>query len=194
MTIRDGESAPLVTCMAGCERADIIAALRRMGLWGDREATDPAPYRPPPTPPAQYETLSTWGRTIWSESHPITVGDPAGQYFIARSCATPPADGDLRWHPALQHPNGHSGPALVGLVTDTANPARWLTLHRTWFDPTRPGQKMFVGWPCGSKPRLLLAGHRKSGGCIRLYPDASITSALGLAEGIETARSSMRTT
>ena len=186
LSIRDGASAPLITCYTGCERAVIVAALRRMGLWGDREATDPAPYRPPPPPPAQYEELSAWGRRIWGESRPITADNPAGRYLVARGCALPPADGDLRWHDALRHANGHVGYALVGLVTDVADPALWLTLHQTWIDPSRPGQKMFVGWSCRSKPRLLLAGHRKAGGVVRLWPDASITSALGVAEGIET--------
>ena len=185
LSIRDGESAPLVTCLAGCERAGIIAALRRMGLWDAREATDPPPDRPPP--PAQYDTLSTWGRRIWAEAQPITAGDPAGRYLAARGCALPPSDGELRWHESLRHPNGHVGYALVGLITDVTDPARWLSLHQTWIDPTRPGQKMFAGWPCGSKPRLLLAGHRKAGGCVRLWPDHAVTAALGAAEGIETA-------
>ncbi len=37
------------------------------------------------------------------------------------------------------------------------------------------------------RDKLLLAGHRKRGGCIRLWPDESVTRGLALAEGIETA-------
>jgi phage/plasmid primase-like uncharacterized protein len=41
------------------------------------------------------------------------------------------------------------------------------------------------------RPKRLLAGHRKTGGVIRLTEDAEVTQALGLAEGIETALSVM---
>lgn len=36
---------------------------------------------------------------------------------------------------------------------------------------------------------MLLAGHRKGGGVIRLWPDESVTQGLAIAEGIETALS-----
>jgi hypothetical protein len=189
LNIRDGESSVLLTCYAMCERTAIISALKAMRLWGgDREATDPPPRRHPPAPPPeQYETLSSWGRRIWAECEPITATDPAGRYLVARGCALPPADGGLRRHPHLRHGNGHVGPAMVGLVTDVRDPDRWLNLHRTWIDPNRPGRKMFHGWPCGSEPRLLLKDHRKLSGVIRLWPDSTVTAALGIAEGIETA-------
>ncbi|MFM0644531.1 toprim domain-containing protein, partial [Paraburkholderia bryophila] len=38
-------------------------------------------------------------------------------------------------------------------------------------------------------PRLLLGGHRKQGGVIRLWPSEAVTVGLGIAEGIETALS-----
>ena len=38
-------------------------------------------------------------------------------------------------------------------------------------------------------PRLLLGGHRKQGGVIRLWPDEAVTTGLAIAEGIETALS-----
>jgi hypothetical protein len=37
------------------------------------------------------------------------------------------------------------------------------------------------------RPRLLLKGHRKAGGVIRLSPDDAVTAGLGIAEGLETA-------
>ncbi|WP_395020191.1 toprim domain-containing protein [Dongia sp.] len=37
------------------------------------------------------------------------------------------------------------------------------------------------------KAKLLLTGHRKAGGCIRLCADEQVQAGLGLAEGIETA-------
>ena len=77
------------------------------------------------------------------------------------------------------------GPALVGLVTDaiTREP---ISLHRTWIKGN--GCKADI-----EKPRLLLAGHRKSGGVIRLWPDTWVTQGLALAEGIETALAAAHT-
>jgi putative DNA primase/helicase len=70
---------------------------------------------------------------------------------------------------------------LVALVTDalTGQP---LTLHRTWIQAD--GRKADV-----DPPRLLLGGHRKQGGVIRLWPDEAVTCGLTVAEGIETALS-----
>lgn len=60
LSIRDGKSGPLVTCHAGCDRRDVIAALRDRGLWPEREDDQPvrrrrrAPApRPAPEPEAQ---------------------------------------------------------------------------------------------------------------------------------------------
>jgi hypothetical protein len=69
-------------------------------------------------PPQRYAMLRDWSRLLWSSCKPICADDPAGSYLRARGCALPHPDGDLRWHPALKHPSGHMGPALVGLITD----------------------------------------------------------------------------
>ncbi|WP_454763239.1 toprim domain-containing protein [Cupriavidus campinensis] len=57
-----------------------------------------------------------------------------------------------------------------------------MSLHRTWIQAD--GCKAAV-----EPPRLLLAGHRKQGGVVRLWPDEAVTAGLGIAEGIETALS-----
>jgi hypothetical protein len=106
----------------------------------------------------------------------------AGLYLATRGCALPHPEGDLRWHPALRHPSGYVGPALVALVTDVRDAQRWLSLHRTWIAADGSGNKADV-----NPSRMLLKGHRKSGGCIRLWPDDWVTLGLGIAEGIETA-------
>jgi hypothetical protein len=77
----------------------------------------------------------------------------------------PPVDGDLRWHASLRHPSGWTGSALVALITD-AHSCDPISLLRTWIDEAKPGNKAPV-----ERPRLLLSGHRKQGGCIRLWPD-----------------------
>jgi phage/plasmid primase-like uncharacterized protein len=93
----------------------------------------------------------------------------------------PPADGDLRCMPALRHPSGYVGPALVALITDTLTAAP-LSLHRTWIQPD--GNKAPV-----SPARLLLKDHPIRDGVIRLWPSEAVTAGLGIAEGIETALS-----
>lgn len=130
--------------------------------------------------PARHDNLSDLGRALWAVCQPL-AGD-ALAYLRARACVVPPADGDLRWHPALTHkPSGMVAPALVALVTDalTREP---LTLHRTWV--RADGTKAPL-----DPPRMLLGGHRKAGGVVRLWPDEAVTLGLGIAEGIETALS-----
>ena len=128
----------------------------------------------------RHETLSTYGADLWRACGPIA--GVAKAYLEARSCVIPPADGALRWHPALRHPlSGHEGPALVALLTDavTGEPR---TLHRTWV--RADGRKADV-----DPPRMLLGGHRKQGAVARLWPNDAVTGGLGIAEGIETALS-----
>lgn len=108
-----------------------------------------------------------------------TIGE---QYLQARGCVIPPADGDLRFHPSLPHPpSGYVGPALVGLVTH-AQTREPMSLHRTWVQAD--GSKA----DC-DPPRMLLGGHAKKMGVIRLWPDECVTYGLAVAEGIETALS-----
>lgn len=124
--------------------------------------------------------LSDWAIALWRQCRPIQPGDPAWVYLTERGCRVPPEEGDLRWHPALKHPCGYCGPALIGLVTNiyTSEPS---TLHRTWLAPDGSDKAPI-------KPaRMLLAGHTKRDGVIRLYSDEGVTTGLCLAEGIETA-------
>lgn len=133
-----------------------------------------------PVAPLKRDTLSEYGLELFGACTglPGTIGE---QYLAARGCTVPPADGDLRFHHALRHPGGYTGPALVALVThaETRQP---LTLHRTWVNAD--GTKADV-----DPPRMLLGGHRKAGGVIRLWPDEAVITGLAIAEGIETALS-----
>jgi len=136
-----------------------------------------APIRAAQAP--KLETLSDYGLEMWRASRP--VHGAARSYLESRLCVLPPEDGDLRCHPALKHPSGYIGPALVALISNTEN-GQQMSLHRTWVKPD--GTKADV-----EPPRMLLGGHRKAGGVIRLWPDDSITHGLALAEGVETALS-----
>lgn len=125
----------------------------------------------------QRQTLSHEGRELWRSCRHLS--EEAQSYLECRRCVVPPPEGHLRWHARLRHPSGHVGPALVALVTDavTCTP---LTLHRTWI--SSDGTKAAI-----EKPRLLLGGHRKAGGVIRLWPDEAVSHGLAVAEGVETA-------
>lgn len=126
----------------------------------------------------QHTTLNDWGMALWHSTQELS--GVAVDYLTARHCCLPPPYGDLRWHPALKHPSGHVGPALVALITDVHTNAP-LSLHRTWITAT--------GKADVNPPRLLLGNHSIAGGCIRLTPDDEVTGILGIAEGIETALS-----
>jgi len=128
---------------------------------------------------AKRETLSDWGLDLFNECTP-PCGVPL-KYMRARKTVIPPCDGDLRCHPALKHPSGYVGPALVALVTHPVY-GHPMTLHRTWVNAD--GSKAAV-----DPPRMLLGGHTKQGGVIRLWPDEAVTHGLGIAEGIESALS-----
>jgi len=127
--------------------------------------------------------LSGYGQWLWRECQAITPSSPAGCYLASRRCVVP--SGDLRWHPALKHAaSGLRFPALVGLVTDvkTGQP---MSLHRT-----------YLAWDGSGKApveasRLLLKGHCKRGGVIRLSSDAEVTDGLTVGEGIETGLSAL---
>lgn len=164
--------------------------LARLNGWKPAAAGEVRPARPAPVLRAvepeperhQHETLSDFGRRIWSSSQPL-AGTVGAQYLLARGCLLPPADGDLRFLPAHKHPLGdHIGPALVALVTDilTGEP---ISLHFTWVCPD--GSKANTPGPA----RMLLGGHRKAGGCIRLWPGEAVTTGLGVGEGIESCMS-----
>ncbi|OXJ36017.1 hypothetical protein CFB82_12320 [Burkholderia sp. HI2714] len=163
--------------VAHCFRCDFTDTYRpERGVGGGMYGSGRMPVV---TPPVKYHVLSDYGHDLWNACRVISCDALA--YLNARHCRIPPPDGDLRWHPSLKHPADYAGPALVGLVTHavTREP---MTLHKTWI--RTDGRKAEV-----DPPRLLLGGHRKAGGVIRLWPDEAVTCGLGIAEGIETALS-----
>lgn len=71
---------------------------------------------------------------------------------------------------------------MMALVTDAIT-AEKMSIHFT-FLLVDGSDKAPV-----ERSKLLMPGHQKAGGCIRLVEDAEVTLGLGLAEGIETALS-----
>jgi hypothetical protein len=145
---------------------------------------EPPAERPSLSPSPRYPGLSADAQRLWRDyCRPITPGTPAAVYLEGRGCALP--ENDVRWHSQLRHPSGYTGPALVALVTDvlTAEP---INLHRTWLAPGGRGKAPI------DRPRLVLKGHRLGGGVVRLVEDAEVTLGLAIAEGLETALTTMR--
>lgn len=163
--------------VAHCFRCAYVEAHRPERPTFVRRAT--APLRA--IKPRQERLADDWLQ-FWDDECEQPIAGVPREYLQARECVIPPADGDLRSHPALKHRlTGHAGPALVALVTHavTREP---MTLHFTWVKAD--GTKAAV-----EPARMLLGGHRKAGGVIRLWPDEAVTLGLGVAEGIETALS-----
>jgi hypothetical protein len=170
----------LVYCFAGCERAALLAELRRRGLDDthdpDRARRETAPVAKPPAPPLDW---SSRAEHLWQKGEPIE-GSLVEVYLRRRGCALPRSD-EIRFLPILAF---GPFPCMMARVTDaiTAQP---LTLHFTRLkcDGTAKADV--------DRPKLLLTGHRKTGGVIRLVEDAEVTLGLGLSEGIETGLSVM---
>ena len=131
--------------------------------------------RPGAPPTAQPLEWSDRAEYIWRSAVPI-FGTAAETYLRHRGCVLPPADSDLRFlTPTAKHP-----PTLCARVSDirTAKP---ISLHFTKLAADGRGK-------AGSdRDKLLMGGHRKKDGCIRLWPDEAVTHGLAIAEGIESA-------
>ncbi|WP_255581046.1 toprim domain-containing protein [Caballeronia sp. dw_276] len=159
-------------------------SLFRMAMesgWTDRSPRRIVhPIVRPPEPETNVrDNLAPNWLAFWESLAPVHgIG---AEYLNARCCVIPPSDGDLRYTATLKHPTGHVGPGLVALVSDAIS-GEAISLHRTWINAD--GSKADV-----APPRMLLGGHRKSGGVIRLWPHEAVTGGLGIAEGIETALS-----
>ncbi len=156
-----------------CFRCSYIESFRT-----DATTVHRAPTVKPKHQGEKHVRLSDWGRALWNTTQELD--GVALLYLEARRCWIPPAYGDLRWHPALKHPSGYVGPALVALITD-AHTREPLSLHRTWITATGKAEV--------DPPRLHLANHSIKNGVIRLTPDDDVSTLLGIAEGIETALS-----
>ena len=165
----------LVHCHAGCDATAILRALRQH---------QPLPHAVAPAPgPKTQQPPRDWSPTaqgLWDRGRTI-AGTPAARYLETRGCGAVESDALKFLEAGAFGPH----PCLMAQVTDVVT-AQPISLHFTRLnhDGTAKAE--------GDRPKLLLSGHRKSGGCIRLGADDDVTLGLGLAEGIETALSVMK--
>jgi hypothetical protein len=150
--------------------------------WGGYLAGDARSVRDlrPTSASTNRSAARNWSReaeAIWSSAVPIT-GTLVEVYLQNRGCWV----GDVA---ALRFLRDWCGwPSMAAIVTDAVTNIP-LTLHFTLLRRDGSGKAPV------ERPKLLLAGHRKSGGVIRLSPDDEVIMGLGLAEGIETSLSIM---
>jgi hypothetical protein len=188
LSITDGpDGKVLVKCFAGCAQAEVIAALRRLGLWPERAGDAPVMTESERERRRRQEAVRererarrevfierTWQET-WATAQPAR-GSPIEAYLRHRGIDAGKLDLDrlpLRWAPRCPMGTG-TAPAMVSLMTDalTNEP---VGLHRTFLRADGAGKADI------EQPKQML-GHA---GIIRLSENAEVTFGLGLTEGIE---------
>jgi putative DNA primase/helicase len=177
LSIRDGKRAVLLTCFAGCNRRDVLAELRRLGLL--EKANCQNEYLFPDLPPTGHDTspnptmIAPTDRinATLRRAMPI-LGTPAETYLLGRGLNPKLANPDaLRFLPATnRYP-----PTLVSVVTAFTDASRVLSLQ---FTPIQADG--------GRGQRTFLRGTRVAAGVVRLVDDAAVIDRLGVGEGIET--------
>ncbi len=149
------------------------------GSWRDEQTSTTRLHRAPVAKPAAAR-WSDRAERIWQQTVPLrgTIGEV---YLRTRHCVLPPDDSDLRFLPARDN----FAPCLVGRISDfvTNEP---MSLHFTRLKDDGNGK-------AGTdRDRLMLGGHAKKGGVIRLWPDEAVTLSVAIGEGIETCLTAAR--
>jgi putative DNA primase/helicase len=128
LLVRDGDAGRiLVFCHGGCESPDVLAALRRSGLFRGTSEN----YQLPPM--RRNDRLDEAARTaralaVWRETLPAD-GTIVETYLANRGLALPPPR-YLRFHPRCPHPSGRRYPAMVALVEHSERGP--VGVHRTY--------------------------------------------------------------
>lgn len=159
LSIRQGDRGILVTCFAGCDREDVLRALRHVPVIGGLErptASDPRP--------AAFKRL-------WDESLEVE-GTLAERYLASRRLHSRASD--VRFHPRCPYrprPWTTFQPALLIAIRERS---RLVAVQRIFLDPTTASYRM----------KLMLG--QPGGGAWQGSGDPA--SLMALAEGFETAR------
>lgn len=168
LSVRDGDTEPLLRCHAGCTSNVIIAELKRRGWWGgfDRPEERPRKLR------RSAEDTRRYIVDIWRSCRPA-VGTLADLYLTLRGITIeiPPS---IRFHPALKHSDtGLLFPTMVAAVQGQAR--QIVGLHRTFLRADGEDKAQVTS------PRKFLGSVR--GGAVRL---AASGPEIAVGEGLET--------
>ncbi len=166
----------LVYCHAGCDGADVLAALRARGLLAGHSDWKPDPQMAEQLKiekEADDRRRIDRARRCWAEAGPI-AGTLAEKYLRARgiTCDLPPT---LRFHANCWH--GLTASKVPAMVAAVSIGRKVVGVHRTYL--SEPGVKAF-----GPDSKMMLG--RCAAGAVRLSGGAG---ALLVAEGVETALS-----
>ena len=175
----------LLHCHAGCDQRDVIAALRRRGLWETvRETVGPFAGRGHPRvrnePDHDALERAEAALAIWQASQ--TAEETFVETYQRSRGLTLHIPASLRFHPGLKHPSGSVWPAMVALVT-LGSIGTPVAIHRTFL--ASDGQRK-----APLEPAKMMLG-RCRGGVVRLGPPAGV---LMVGEGIETCLAAMQAT
>jgi len=176
LSLSDGHDGKLlVHCFKGCDSISILK------LLSDQFPQETYTQRPTPTPESSDGlNWSSKAEYIWNQGLPIK-DTPVETYLRSRKVIVPYDCEDLRYiPPSIKYP-----PTMCARLTDAVT-ALPVSLHFTRLKPDGTGKNE------NGIARLYLSHHRKTGTVLRLTEDAEVTLGLGIAEGIETALSVLK--
>lgn len=177
LTLSDGPNGRLLAhCKTGCSFADVLAALRGLGIVeaGRLPQTDPAElarYQEEQRREAEKKARQALG--IWTEAQPI--GGTVAETYLRGRGITCPLPETLRFHPECWH--GATAKRLPAMVA-RIDGAEGFAVHRTYLAADGSGKAQV-------DPAKAMLG-AVAGGAVRLTEGHD---ALAVAEGIETALS-----
>jgi putative DNA primase/helicase len=176
LSIRDAEDGKiLVHCHAGCDQEQVIAALRKLGLWNEnnyRRRSPASRHALVEQQQGQDARRSKAALAIWQSAKPAR-GTLAETYLGSRGIDLPPPD-TLRFHTGLRHSSGGLWPAMVALVTHGSDSTP-IAIHRTYLARDGLGK-------ADVEPHKMMLGPCR-GGAVRLADPCDM---LMVGEGIET--------
>lgn len=184
LSIHDADGKVLVRCHAGCDQSDVIAALKKSGLWEGKAHSYLRKSRhrkvSPPRPDPDQVERSAFALSIWQSTIPAD-GTPVEAYLASRGL-TCSLSSSLRFHSGLKHPSGAIWPCMVALVKRGADDTP-LAIHRTFL--ARDGQGK-----APVEPAKMMLGPCRNG-AVRLSDPSDV---LMIGEGIETCLAAMQVT
>jgi putative DNA primase/helicase len=182
LVIRDGASGRLlVTCWGGCERLDVLAELRRLGLLD--QCADYAPRIILAIHDRDDASRIMRGLGIWRTASNVerTI---VSDYLVSRGILLDRWPASLRYQPRCPRPRNKAGeivsplPAMLGLVEHVEHGR--VAVHCTYLRQNGSGKADV------EKPKAIFGASR--GGSVRLGTPCR-GGWLAVAEGIETALS-----
>lgn len=178
LTIADGPTGLLLLhCKAGCNFADVLAALRWKGIVegeGQMPEPNPAELARAQAKAERDAVKKEWhALALWNKAQAI-AGTPAETYLRGRAitCYLPDS---LRFHPSCRHPEAGHLPALVARVEGSAR----FAIHRTYLRPDGRAKAEV-------QPSKAMLGTTAGGAVPVAFAE---NGPLVVAEGIETALS-----